>query len=111
MYAVVETGGKQYKVAEGDLLKVELLEGEPGQEIVLNQVLMLNAGDEKILVGNPLVAGASVAATIVEHGKHKKILVIKFKKRKDYRRKKGHRQCYTQIQIGKINAPGVNMSK
>lgn len=111
MYALVETGGKQYKVAEGDVLKVELLDGEPGQEISLDKVLMLNAGDDKILVGNPLVAGASVGATILEHGKHKKILVMKHKRRKDYRRKKGHRQCYTQLRIQKINAPGVSMSK
>lgn len=111
MYAIVETGGKQYKIAEGDVLKVELLDGDPGQEITLDKVLMLNGGDDKILVGSPLIAGASIAATIMEHGKHKKILVMKHKKRKDYRRKRGHRQCYTQLRIQKIIAPGVSMSK
>lgn len=111
MYAIVETGGKQYKVAEGDVLKVELLKGEVGDQMNLEQVLLIKGSDDNIQVGSPLLAGASVEVKILEHGKNKKVLVMKYKKRKDYRRKRGHRQCYTKIKIEKISAPGVNMSK
>ncbi len=111
MYAIVETGGKQYKLAEGDVVKVELIKGEVGEQVNLDRVLLVKSSEDNIQVGSPVVAGATVAVKILEHGRHKKILVMKYKKRKDYRRKNGHRQCYTQIRVEKISAPGVSISK
>ena len=97
MYAVIKTGGKQYKVSAGDLLKVEKLEGAVGETIELDEVLMV--GGEEVKIGTPLLPNAKVTATIVEQGKDKKILVFKSKRRKNYRRKAGHRQPFTALKI------------
>jgi len=103
MYAVIKTGGKQYRVSEGDRLKVESLTAEAGSDIALDQVLMVGSGDD-VTVGAPLVANASVSARVLEHGRGKKVRIIKFKRRKHYRRQMGHRQNYTELQITGINA-------
>ncbi len=100
MYAIIQTGGKQYRVAPGDILRVERLPGERGAEVVLDQVLMV--GGEEVRVGQPLVANASVKGQILRQGQGKKILVYKKKRRKGYRRKQGHRQLYTALQIQEI---------
>lgn len=102
MYAVIKTGGKQYKVAEGEFLKVEKLAGEIGDSIEFAEVLML--GGEKTVVGAPLVPGASVTARIAAQGKDKKVLVFKSKRRKDSRKLRGHRQHRTVLRIEKISA-------
>jgi len=102
MYAVVKTGGKQYKVSEGDLLKVEKLEGAVGDTVELNEVLML--GGDKVAIGTPFVPSVSVTGKIIEQGKDKKILVFKSKRRKDSRKLNGHRQPRTMLKIEKINA-------
>ena len=102
MYAVIKTGGKQYKVSEGDLLKVEKLEGAVGDTIELSEVLMV--GGEKVKIGTPIVPKASVVGKIVEQGKDKKILVFKSKRRKNSRKLNGHRQLRTILKIEKINA-------
>lgn len=104
MYAIVKTGGKQYKVAEGDVLFVEKLEANAGEEVTLNEVLACTNAEGELLVGAPTVEGASVTAKIVEQGKAKKVVVYKYKAKKDYRRKQGHRQPYTKIVVEKINA-------
>jgi large subunit ribosomal protein L21 len=98
MYAVVECGGKQYRVAPGDVITVEKLLQEEGQEVVLDRVLLLG-GSEGVRVGKPLVEGAKVTAKVVGHGKAKKILVFKYKPKKNYRKRYGHRQPYTRLQI------------
>jgi large subunit ribosomal protein L21 len=103
MYAVVATGGKQYKVQEGDVLRIEKLAGQVGDEVAFDQVLLVGEGDS-VRVGRPLIEGASVKASIVEQDKSKKILVFKFKRRKRYRRKQGHRQPFTAIKINTIQA-------
>lgn len=103
MYAVIKTGGKQYRVSEGDVLRVETLDAELGSELTLDQVLMVGEGDN-VTVGTPLVEGGSVTAKIRENGRRSKIDVIKFKRRKNYLRKQGHRQNYTEIEITGINA-------
>ena len=100
MYAIIVTGGKQYRVSPGDVLRVERLPGERGGEVVLDQVLMV--GGEEVRVGQPLVENASVKGQIVRQGQGKKILVYKKKRRKGYRRKQGHRQLYTALQIQEI---------
>ena len=102
MYAVIKTGGKQYKVSAGDLLKVEKLDGAVGDTIELNEVLMV--GGEEVKIGTPLLPEAKVKARIVEQGKDKKILVFKSKRRKTYRKKYGHRQPLTRLQITAIEA-------
>lgn len=102
MYAVVRTGGKQYKVSEGDLLKVEKLEGAVGDTVELSEILMV--GGDKVAIGTPLVPSASVVGKIVEQGKDKKILVFKSKRRKGTRKLNGHRQLKTILKIEKINA-------
>lgn len=101
MFAIIQTGGKQYRVAPGNILRVEKLPGERGDEIVLEQVLLVTDGQE-IKVGQPLVENAQVKAAILRQGKGKKILVFKKKRRKTYRRKRGHRQLYTALQINEI---------
>ncbi|MGD8251903.1 MAG: 50S ribosomal protein L21 [Desulfobacterales bacterium] len=101
MYAVVKTGGKQYKVQEGDVLRVEKLPGDVGSDITIDQVLLLADG-ESVSVGTPILAGAAVKAKIVDQDKAKKILVFKYKRRKRYRRKQGHRQPFTAIRIDSI---------
>ena len=103
MYAVVATGGKQYKVQEGETLRVEKLDGDVGSEVAFDQVLMLSDG-EKVQIGQPVVEGAQVKAHIVEQGRAKKIIVFKYKRRKRYRRKHGHRQPYTTVQIDAIQS-------
>ena len=102
MYAVIKTGGKQYKVSAGDLLKIEKLEGAVGDTIELDEVLMV--GGEEVKIGTPLLPNAKVTAQIVEQGKDKKILVFKSKRRKNYRKKYGHRQPLTRLKITNIEA-------
>lgn len=109
MYAVVKTGGKQYRVAKDDVIVVEKLAGEPGAELELDQVLMLDNGKET-QIGAPLVDGARVAATVVDQARGNKILVFKRKRRKDYRRTKGHRQTITVLHIDEILAKGEKRS-
>ncbi len=103
MYAVIATGGKQYRVTEGETLKVEKLEGEEGSAVELDQVLMIADG-ENIQVGSPALDKGSVTATIKSHGRHKKVGIIKFRRRKHHRKQMGHRQSYTEIEISKIQA-------
>ena len=101
MYAIVENGGKQYKAVPGMTLEVDRLQVEEGSQIDIDQVLLLSIEDD-ITVGTPVVAGATVKATVVEHFKGKKILVFKYKSGNNYRRKQGHRQQYTRLQIDEI---------
>ena len=103
MYAVIKTGGKQYKVAAGDKLKVEQLAVEVGQEVVLDQVLAVGQGAE-LKTGSPLLAGASVKAKVVAHGRHPKVRIFKMRRRKHYQRHGGHRQAYTELEIGSVAA-------
>ncbi len=101
MYAIIKTGGKQYKVQQGDTLKVEKLQGKDGSEIQFNDVLMYSDG-EQITLGEPVIENAMVKAHILDQGKNKKIIVFKYKRRKGYRRTKGHRQHYTSVKIDSI---------
>jgi large subunit ribosomal protein L21 len=103
MYAVIKTGGKQYRVASGEKIKVEQLPGVIGSQIVLDQVLLIADG-EKVAIGAPLVAGATVQVTVLSHGRHDKVTIFKMRRRKHYQRHGGHRQNYTEIQIDKISA-------
>ncbi len=98
MYAVIETGGKQYRVQEGDVVTVEKLNVEAGQKIEFDKVLVL-AGEEDLKVGTPYVEGAKVTGEVVENGKGKKVIIFKYKAKKDYRKKQGHRQPYTMVKI------------
>ena len=102
MYAVVKTGGKQYRVSQGDRLKVETLKAEEGDVVSLDEVLMVGNGDS-VTVGSPLVANASVSAKVVTHGRGKKVTIIKFRRRKHHRKQAGHRQNYTELEITGIN--------
>jgi large subunit ribosomal protein L21 len=106
MYAVIKTGGKQYKVAAGDYLKVEKLNGDVGSKVVIDKVLMLADGDD-VTIGSPLVAGAKVNATVLSHGKGDKVMIFKFHRRKHYRKTQGHRQSFTEIKIEDINGKGA----
>lgn len=101
MYAIIQTGGKQYRVAPGDVLRVERLPGEQGDQVVLDQVLLVG-DDQELKVGQPWLENASVRGQILRQGKAKKILVYKKKRRKNYRRRQGHRQLYTALQIQEI---------
>jgi len=103
MYAIIETGGKQYRVEEGSTLVVEKLQVAKGETIKLDKVLAVSK-DGELSMGQPLVEGASVEATVVENGKADKVIVFKYKPKKDYRRKKGHRQPYTKLKVQSINA-------
>ena len=103
MHAIIETGGKQYKVTEGDTLFIEKLEAEAGQAITFAKVLAILDGD-KATFGAPVVEGASVAATVVKNGKGKKVRIFKYNPKKGYRKRQGHRQPYTKVQIGAIQA-------
>ena len=103
MYAIVKTGGKQYKVSQGDTMRFEKLDGDVGATVTFDQVLMVNDGDT-VTVGQPRVENAVVSGQIVEQGKAKKILVFKYKRRKGYRRKQGHRQQFTAVRIDSISA-------
>ncbi|MDF2869326.1 MULTISPECIES: 50S ribosomal protein L21 [Clostridia] len=102
MYAIIATGGKQYKVAEGDIIKVEKLGVEAGATYTFDQVLVVNNGS--LVVGEPTVAGATVTASVVEDGKNKKVVVYRYKRKTGYHKKNGHRQPYTKVKIEKINA-------
>lgn len=102
MYAIIATGGKQYKVAEGDIIKVEKLSMEAGATVTFDQVLAVNNGE--LVVGNPTVANAQVSATVVEEGKNRKVIVYRYKRKSGYHKKNGHRQPYTKVKIEKINA-------
>ncbi|MCH1477767.1 50S ribosomal protein L21 [Arenicellales bacterium IMCC55707] len=103
MYAVVQTGGKQYRLGVGDNVRVEKLAGELGEVVELPQVLVIGDG-EKVSIGDPVIAGASVKAEIVSHGRDKKIRVFKMKRRKKYRRTQGHRQSFTQLRVTEITS-------
>ena len=103
MYAIMASGGKQYRVQEGDVLRLEKLDGDVGASVSFGQVLMVSDG-ETVQLGRPVLEGASVHAHIVEQDKAKKILVFKFKRRKHFRKKQGHRQPYTAVKIDRIEA-------
>lgn len=103
MYAIIETGGKQYKVKEGDTLFIELLHQEPGDIVELDQVLAVEQ-DGQLKVGTPTVEGAKVTLKVVRHGRGKKIIVFKYKAKKNYRRKTGHRQSFSEVTVEKIHA-------
>ncbi len=103
MYAVIKTGGKQYKVAAGEKLKIEQIPAEVGQEITLDQVLAVGEGDQ-IKFGQPLVSGASVSATVLSQGRHDKVKIFKMRRRKHYQKRQGHRQNYTEVRIDAILA-------
>jgi large subunit ribosomal protein L21 len=102
MYAVIKTGGKQYKVAAGEKIKIEQIAADVGQEITIDQVLAIGAGAD-LTVGNPLVAGASVVATVVAQGRHDKVRIFKMRRRKHYKKSQGHRQNYTELEISAVN--------
>ncbi len=103
MYAVIKTGGKQYRVANGEKLKVEQIPADIGQEIILDQVLMVGQGSD-VKVGVPLVAGATVTVKVVSHGRADKVKIFKLRRRKHYQKHQGHRQNYTEIEVSAINA-------
>ena len=103
MYAVIKTGGKQYRVSDGEKLKVEKLLADVDSELVIDQVLAVGNGDD-IKLGSPLLAGASVKAKILSHGRAEKVTIFKLRRRKHYKKHQGHRQSYTEIQITSINA-------
>ena len=103
MYAVIKTGGKQYRVAAGDKIKVEQIAADEGKEITLDQVLAVGNGD-KLTVGAPLVSGATVVAKVIAHGKHDKVRIFKLRRRKHYQKRQGHRQLFTELEIGAIAA-------
>ncbi len=104
MYAVIKSGGKQYRVSEGDRIRLEELEAESGVQIEIKDVLLVKT-DEKTHIGRPLVEGASVQGTVEENGKGDKILVFKYKKKKQYKRTRGHRQHFSEVRIDKISLP------
>ena len=99
MYAIIQTGGHQYKVAAGDVIEVEKLEAEPGSNVELGEVLMVGGGENGVQIGTPLISGAKVLATVVSQGKGPKLTVFKYKPKKRYRRKTGHRQSLTRLTI------------
>lgn len=103
MYAVIQTGGKQYKVVAGEKIRVEQIVADVGQEITLDQVLAVGSGAD-LKIGSPLVAGALVKATVVAQGKHDKVHIFKMRRRKHYRKSQGHRQTYTELEIGAVTA-------
>ncbi|MCC7228245.1 MAG: 50S ribosomal protein L21 [Burkholderiaceae bacterium] len=103
MYAVIKTGGKQYRISTGEKLKIEQIPADIGQEITLDQVLSVGEGDQ-LKVGTPLVAGAVVTATVLAQGRHDKVTIFKMRRRKHYQKHQGHRQNYTEILIGSITA-------
>jgi large subunit ribosomal protein L21 len=103
MYAVIKTGGKQYRVAAGEKIKIEQIAADVGQEITIDQVLAVGNGAD-LKVGTPLVTGASVKATVLAQGKHDKVRIFKMRRRKHYQKRQGHRQTFTEIEISAINA-------
>jgi len=110
MYAVIKTGGKQYKVAAGEKLKIEKLAGDVGSKVVIDKVLMINDG-ENTIIGAPLIAGATVNATVLSHGRADKVMIFKFRRRKHYRKTQGHRQSFTEILINDVNGKGAVAAK
>jgi large subunit ribosomal protein L21 len=102
MYAVIKTGGKQYRVVAGEIIKVEQIPADVGTEVTLEQVLMLGEG-ESVKIGSPLIAGATVTAKVLSHGRHAKINIFKMRRRKHYQKHQGHRQNFTEIEISAIN--------
>ena len=102
MYAIIKTGGKQLRVNEGDVVSIEKLENAVGEKVVFGEVLALSK-DGDLNIGTPVVVGASVEATVLEQGRAKKVIVFKYKPKKDYRKKQGHRQPFTKVRIEKIN--------
>ena len=102
MYAIIQTGGKQYKVSEGDVVYIEKLNAEEGASVSFDEVLAVGEGAE-LKCGNPFVGGATVSGKVLKNGKAKKVLIFKYKPKKGYRRRQGHRQPYTKVQIEKIN--------
>lgn len=106
MYAIIESCGKQYKVAEGDVVFFEKLDTEEGKKVTFSNVVLVSDG-EKIEIGNPYVKGYKVEGKVVAHGKGKKIIVFKYKAKKNYRRKQGHRQPYTKVEITSIKKPAA----
>lgn len=103
MYAVIQTGGKQYRVQEGELLKIETLVAEEGQEVLFDKVLLVQS-DDGIKVGRPFIEGGKVTATVKAHGRHPKVKIVKFRRRKHYMKQAGHRQNYTEVQITGISS-------
>ncbi|QXP84393.1 50S ribosomal protein L21 [Methylococcus sp. Mc7] len=103
MYAVIQTGGKQYRVQPGDKVKVESLDAEAGQEVAFEKVLLIQS-DDGITVGQPFVSGGKVTGTVVANGRHPKIRIVKFRRRKHHMKQAGHRQNYTEVQINEISA-------
>ncbi|MDU4961923.1 MAG: 50S ribosomal protein L21 [Sporomusaceae bacterium] len=103
MYAIIQTGGKQYRVSEGDVIVVEKLEAQAGEAVAFDEVLTVVA-EGSVKIGQPVIAGAKVTGTVVEHGKGKKIRIFKYKSKSNYRRRQGHRQPFTKVTIEKIEA-------
>ncbi len=103
MYAVIKTGGKQYRVIQGETLKIEIIHGDVGSAIVLDKVLMVGNGDT-VSIGKPMLTGATVTATIISIGRGKKVTIFKMRRRKHYQKHQGHRQSYTEIRIDGISA-------
>lgn len=103
MYAVIESGGKQHRVVEGETLKLEKIETATGETVEFDRVLMIGGGED-VKIGTPVVAGGKVTAEVVAHGRHKKITIIKFNRRKHYRKQTGHRQWFTEVKITGISA-------
>ncbi len=102
-YAIVESGGKQYRVSVGDVIDVEALAAEPGEQVVLDRVLLL-AQEGQVVVGRPTVEGAAIRATVLDHGKHRKVRIFKYRPKQRYHVKTGHRQPYTRLEIDEIHA-------
>lgn len=103
MFAVIETGGKQYKVRPGERLRVETLPEEAGAQVSFDKVLLIAAGEDEVAVGTPYLDGKKVSATVAEHGRHKKVKIIKFRRRKHSMKQQGHRQNYTEVMIDAID--------
>lgn len=104
MHAIIRAGGKQFRVAQGDTIKIERVEGKPGDIVRFHDVLLVSDGSNDVKVGTPVVDGAQVSGLIVEQGKHKKVISFRFRKRKDSKRIRGHRQQYTAVEINEIKA-------
>jgi len=102
MYAVIKTGGKQYRVASGEKIKVEQLSAKVGEQVTLDKVLAVGSGAD-MSIGTPLLAGATVVATVIAHGRHDKVRIFKMQRRKHYQKRQGHRQAFTEIEIGSVN--------
>jgi len=103
MYAVIKTGGKQYRVTAGDKLRVETLDAAEGEDVQITEVLMIGNGDD-VTIGSPMISNASVTARVLEHGRAKKVNIVKFRRRKHHRKQMGHRQNYTAVEITSISA-------